>query len=493
MTETQQQDVIREAFESLLTRETKSLGKTKFLKQKVDFVHKGTQVILPEGMSYEQAIEVLNLKRKEEEEVVSVFEEVEAFPLDGAYAFMRALQRKYGWATPAPTPGFFGPNPPTTVNLEIGFNEHTQIIWGGFKIPTIDGLLQTKVEWGSSPKFVIAGQIKKKHQEEIKEIARLTREIVKNESIYKGKAVRLRTDEEGSLSQEPPSFMDLSNVNPAELVFSENVQEQVETNLFTPIKKTEECRKNRVPLKRGVLFAGPYGTGKTLTANVTAKYCEDNGWTFLYLDRVSGLRDAILFARRYGPAVIFAEDIDRVVTGGRSVAVDDVLNNIDGIDSKHQELIIILTTNHIEKIEKAMLRPGRLDAVINVSPPDAKAAEKLIRIYGRNLIAKNENLGDAGKELEGQIPAVIREVVERSKLFAISRLKEGEELTLKGKDLAQAARGMKMHLDLLKPADKTLPTPQESLGNALSDIVEMATNKKGIFKKLDKIEDAVIN
>lgn len=464
--------------------------KTKFMREKVDIVREGSQIIMPEAMSYDQAIEVLNLKKKEEETTVRVHEEVDAFPLDGAYAFMKAMQRKYGWSTAVPTPGFFGPTPPSTVSLEIGFGEFTQIIWGSFKIPTIEGMLQTGADWGGeSPKFVIGGEIKKKHQKEIKELAELTREIVAKESIYRGKAIRLRTNDDGELIQgEAPKFMDLSNVNPDELVFPDVVMEQVETNLFTPIKKTEECRKNRVPLKRGVLFAGPYGTGKTLTANVTAKHCEDNGWTFIYLDRVTGLREAIYFARKYGPAAIFAEDIDRVVTGGRSVAVDDVLNNIDGIDSKHSELIIILTTNHVEKIEKAMIRPGRLDAIISVLPPDAKAAEKLVRIYGRNLIAADENLGEAGSELEGQIPAVIREVVERSKLYAISRMKAGDTLHLTGADLAKAARGMKTHLDLLKPAEVTVKTSGQIIGEQFGEIVASAVNKKGMFKKLDLID-----
>src|SRR5262249_9702485 len=112
---------------------------------------------------------------------------------------------------------------------------------------------------------------------------------------------------------------------------------------------------------------------KTLTAYVTAKKSSSNNWTFIYLDRVAGLHEAFRFAKQYAPSVIFAEDIDRAVNGDdRTTDIDDVLNTIDGIESKGGEIITILTTNHVDQINRAMLRPGRLDAVISIQAPDAE-------------------------------------------------------------------------------------------------------------------------
>jgi transitional endoplasmic reticulum ATPase len=68
------------------------------------------------------------------------------------------------------------------------------------------------------------------------------------------------------------------------------------------------------------------------------------------------------------------------------------LNEIDGVESKGKELITILTSNHAENINQAMLRPGRLDAVLSIQAPDAFAAEKLIRLYARGLILERESL-----------------------------------------------------------------------------------------------------
>lgn len=458
----------------------------RFRNVQVGVENKGTKIILPDDphkMRVNEAIDTLQKIQKAEETKVAIHEEINAYPLDGAFAFMQVLQQVYGWATAIPTPGFFGPRPPVMVNLEIGFGKHTQVIWGDFEIPNVTGKLTTGATTTDDGRYIfcLRGEVLKKDQEQVKLIADAVRSYVKEGSVYKGKAIRLRTNQDGSFNPEKaPAFMDLSQVKIDELVYSADIMEQVETNLFTPIRQTALCRKHGIPLKRQILLEGPYGTGKTMAANVTAKYAEENGWTFIYLDRVQSLDEAVIFARQYAPAVVFSEDIDRVMTGGRSIKVDDILNNVDGVDSKNAEVICVLTTNHVEKIEKAMLRPGRFDAVINVLPPDAKAAEKLMVQYGRGLL-NGADLTDAGKELAGQIPAVIREAVERAKLYAIRRTSPGQDVTLSGSDVAAAARAMKYHMDLLKENVESPKTAAQIIGEALEETV--ANVVKGNFQK----------
>lgn len=460
----------------------------------------GTRIVLPENMPLDKAIEVLVRKKTEEQTAVDLHEEIESYPLDGAHALMAVLRETFGWAQAVPKviKTMFGKQEiaPTIVNLQVGHNEHTQVFWGDFAIPGIDGALSCGAGLKNGrPIFVIKGKILQKDMAAVKAIAQKTRDYVRAKSVYRGKAIRLVTDDKGMTNVEtPPSFLDLSRVNEDELVFSDNVMEQIRTSLFTPVEKTEHCRKHKIPLKRGVLLEGRYGCGKTLTAFVTAKKCQDNGWTFIYLDRVSGLKGAMMFATQYSPAVIFAEDIDRVVQGERSVAIDDVLNQIDGIESKGTELLTILTTNYVEKIEKAMMRPGRLDAVISVHAPDAKAAEKLVRIYARDLIAEDENLQAVGRELDGQIPAMIREVVERSKLYAISRIEEGQDLKLQASDLIHAARAMKRHQELMEEPKQKELTAEQALGVTMAKLVSDGLDNKlnGSATKIAELHKAIL-
>jgi transitional endoplasmic reticulum ATPase len=451
-------------------------------KLNVDVTRGGTQIVLPEGMPTEDAIIALARRVEMEDSKLSIHEEVEGFPLDGAYALMKALQRIYGWAEPRPTPGWFGSmNPPTMVNLEIAHGVHTQIIWGGFAVPGISGQLQTGISNNNQGRvvFTIQGVVKHKDREAVQRIAELTRQIVREESIYRHSAFRLQLNEEGNVdANNSPTFLDLSKTVPGELVFNPAVNEQIVTSLFTPITHSDECRQHKIPLKRGILLSGPYGVGKTETAKQVAKLCTENGWTFIMLDRVSALKQALLFARQYEPAVVFAEDIDQCLKGEeRTVDIDAFLNTIDGVTSKGSEIMTILTTNHIEKINQAMLRPGRLDAIIQVTPPDAAGVEKLMRLYGREILDADADLSEAAGIMAGEIPAFIREVVERAKLSAISRSTDGR-LMLDGKDLAIAARSLKEHLELMKPRKADPLSEGDKLGAALSAIIVPQVGKK---------------
>lgn len=433
----------------------------------------GTEIVLPASphrMNYNQAIGWLTRMGEEEEKEIAVFEEVKGFPLDAAVAFSKALRRTFGWASPVPTPGFFGPKPPVAVSVQVGPHETATVFWGGFQVPNVEGMLSTNANW-EEMKFIIGGKVKAKNLPIVHALGELTRKIMAEESIYRGQAIRLNVDDDGDFNQQtPPEFIDTAPISADEMIFSDSLLDQVRTNLFAPIECTARCREFGIPMKRGVLLEGPFGTGKTLCAAVTAKKCVENGWTFITVGRVTALQSALMFAKMYEPCVVFVEDIDREMEGARDAEMDDILNIIDGVISKGAEIMVVLTSNNAEAINKAMLRPGRLDAVLRIDPPDSDAAEKLMRLYGRGLIAPDHRLDQAKHELAGQIPAVIRECVERAKLWAIAR--GVERLVITDEDIARAARGMRRHLELLRgPMADNDTSPEYALGKAVADVV----------------------
>lgn len=435
--------------------------------------HAGTKIILPDRpipMSLEEGIKALERKKKDADTLLNTHEVIDAFPLDGAVAFVKALQRKYGWANSVPTPGFFGDEPPQMLTVNIGPEpeDKIQVPWGGFQIPGVENPIHTSTtQTARGAAFVIYGEVKKGQAHIVKELAEMTREIVKNESIYRGKAIRLRVKGNAAADvNNPPEFVDLSGAVAEELVLPEMVEDLINVNVWTLIEKTELCRQAKIPFKRGVLLSGKYGVGKTMASLITAKKCVENGWTFISLDRAQALRQTLEFARRYEPAVIFAEDIDRAAAD-RNESTNDLLNIMDGVLSKGAQIMVVMTTNHLDRINQAMLRPGRLDAVIPVLPPDAEAVKKLLRIYGRGLIRSGEDLNRIGKELAGNIPATIREVMERSKLAAVAagndKVTEDNLLTI--------ALGMRQHMALLaEPTTKPL-SPEEALGQAVARVM----------------------
>lgn len=440
-----------EVVKATLPKEKKvdKIDKVKF----TDIERAGTQFVMPEGMEYEDAIALLKRRMEFEEEKTSIKETINTFPWDGAFALQKAMKEIFGWFTPETVKTFFGDVPPSLISVETDYEKTELVMWGRITLPGISGHLDTKVNMVDGHiVFMLDAIVKRKHEPVIRKLVARTREIVAKESIYRGKAFKVRfRDEDGDEKPMPePRFLDLSQVKDAEILFSKDVMDAVSTSLFTPVERAAECRQYGIPLKRGVLLSGPYGTGKTLAAYVTAKKCIENGFTFLYCERADELHKMVKLAHQYQPAVIFCEDIDRAMSGDRSVSIDDILNIIDGIESKKTEIMVILTTNHVERINQAMLRPGRLDAVIHVAPPDAVTVQRLIRLYGRGLVSEEENLGEVGKELAGRIPAVIRECVERAKLSALRRMAPGEAFGITAEALLESAKSMRVQLELLE-------------------------------------------
>jgi ATPase family associated with various cellular activities (AAA) len=437
--------------------------------------YEGKLITLPKDpakMPLKEAIKTLQRFEKDEETEVQVHEIIDAYPLDAAVAFVKAMQRLYGWASPVATPGFFGPKPPSYIGVKVGKNKEdiVQCPMGSFMLPGVSRRIETGI-YGSTT-FIIHGVVLQKEKQVILELATETRRIVEAESIYRGKAVRITLNEDDQFGTEtPPEFMDTSLVGEESLVFNEDITSQINTNILVPIKHTELCKKNKIPLKRGILLEGPYGTGKSLTAAMVARVCEDNGWTFILLNRVQGLKAVLEFANRFKPAVVFAEDVDRIATD-RDEAMNDLINTIDGVVSKRSEIMTVLTTNHADKLNPVILRPGRLDAVISLKAPDLATVKRLLVHYAAKLLPDGTDLSRSAKELDGQIPASIRECVERAKLGMIGR---GDN-KLSDRDILIAAQTMKNHLALLN-RDQTAKSTADVLADSLRKVVNNGTGE----------------
>jgi transitional endoplasmic reticulum ATPase len=198
---------------------------------------------------------------------------------------------------------------------------------------------------------------------------------------------------------------------------------------------------------------------------LTASECEKHGWTFILVDKVQALEAAMKMANRYSPAVVFAEDIDRVLAE-RDDKANNLINTISGVTSPGQQVMLVLTTNHLDKIDPVILRPGRLDAIISLRPPRLEACGKLIRHYAGNLLAHDAVLDEAAAAVAGMIPAAIREIVERAKLAMISR----GDTKLAGNDIVVIATNIKNHLALLEPKPEG-QTAAEKLAQGLKDVI----------------------
>lgn len=464
-----------------------------------DIIKHGEKLIVPEQMKLGDAIDLLKRRQTYEEEEVVVRRTYNVFPWDGAHALMLALTERYGWAAAEATPGFFGSNPPQMLDVQVGYGQTKKVPWGRFSLPQVEGFVQCSAQKKDGRvSFELVGKVLRKDEPTIELLFDTVEKTLRTNSIYMGKAIKIRfRDNDGDLLEMPePEFMNLNGISRDSLVYSDDVQNLIETNLFTPIERVSDCIANDMPVKRGVLLGGPYGTGKTMAATVAAALATNVGVTYVYVPRSDELSDAIQFAKQYSDkaCVIFCEDIDRAVSGERSVKMDDILNILDGIDTKSSRIITVLTTNHLENINPAMLRPGRLDAIIDVTAPDAKAVEKLVRLYGRDTIAADADLTLVGEALAGTIPAVIAEVVKRAKLHQLQYQEPGTLIKeISSQALLDSALTIQAQRKLLEEQSKPKvkePTFNEVIAAAVAPAI--AEGVKRIASDVSEMHEHVV-
>jgi transitional endoplasmic reticulum ATPase len=464
----------------------------------VQVEHEGTKIklpALPSPMSPGEAAEHLNRLQELEETQVTITERVHTFPMDGAVAFMRAMQHKFGWATPMPGGWFM--RPPETIGVEIGVGKTITVLWGRFTIPGFDD--DSYLACGSDRTedgefvFCIRGSVKQKERGLVAELADLTRKFTLEQSIYKGQALRIRMKPDGTFdASASPAFIEINRRDP--LILPPVVDSAVRANLFTPVERSADCRRAGIPLKRGIVLAGEPGTGKTLTAQELASRCVKHGWTYLLLPNLKALPHVIQFAKRYAPAVIFCEDIDHGTSGARDAAMNELLNTMDGINTKTAEVMLVFTTNNHTTIERTLVRPGRIDAIIEFpTPRDEHTISRFIRHYGNACIDPTEDLTQSCAALYGALPAVIREAVERAKLYALSR--EGvspENLKITDVDIFTAVETMKNHINFLDSKRDRVKSPAEILGEAFINAVGAAEVESRIDATSKRIEENTV-
>jgi cell division protease FtsH len=149
---------------------------------------------------------------------------------------------------------------------------------------------------------------------------------------------------------------------------------------------------------KGILLHGPPGTGKTLLAKAVAG---ESGVQFFsqsaasFVEMFAGLgaariRRLFAEARKERPAIIFIDELDAVgarrgsdMNSEREQTLNQLLVEMDGFASTG-DLVVIAASNLLEKLDPALLRPGRFDRQILVSPPDVAGREEIMKVHSRN-------------------------------------------------------------------------------------------------------------
>ncbi len=234
-------------------------------------------------------------------------------------------------------------------------------------------------------------------------------------------------------------------------------------------------------------------TGKTLLAFKKAKEAIENGWIFIYLKDPTLLSKVLRLAKvidKNGKGVlIFVEDIDQVTRGSRNAALQDILNTLDGGDTKDMNVITIFTTNHLELIEPTFLRGKRIGSIISLGFLNKKTAKEFIEtaFLKDNYVIEYEGL-DPVLDLiaESDIaPAFMAEIVETIK----SNLILTDENVVKPEYIRSSVLSYLRQVQLSRKKDTT-ETVENKFYNAYLNLIEQGAHK-AVKEPFDEVLNAI--
>lgn len=335
---------------------------------------------------------------------------------DGVYQLNRAINEVFGSAVSKEDKSPSGSSNIDTVDVILADGSRTKVPFGKISLEELGEDSEININYDNDRHLLLVkGQCQFKYQSLIDDIVERTKELLATESIYKNQALEIT-----NLSE--PKIMTLAGIDKQFMVLSKKTEFELQP-LRSRILYPEKCIAKGIPLKYGCLLEGKYGTGKTLLAFKLAKDAVNNGWSFVYLKDPSLLAETLRMCKvvdRSGHGVIvFVEDIDQVTRGNRDSAMQDILNTLDGGDTKDMNVITLFTTNHIELIEPTFLRGKRIGSVITMDCLDAETAERFIRetFSEAEGYSVDDDLSDVCNYIaKAQIaPAFMAEIVESTK------------------------------------------------------------------------------
>jgi len=198
------------------------------------------------------------------------------------------------------------------------------------------------------------------------------------------------------------------------------------------LRDPKRFKKLGANVPRGILLHGPPGTGKTLLARAVAneskaQFFAQSAASFVEMFVGLGaarIRRLFRVARKQAPAIIFIDELDAVgatrgndVSGEKDQTLNQLLVEMDGFASA-DNVVVIAASNLLDKLDPALLRPGRFDRQIFVAPPDLHGRVDILKVHSKHMPLQNVNLETVARQTSGLTGAELANICNEAAIFA---------------------------------------------------------------------------
>ncbi|MEM3345906.1 MAG: CDC48 family AAA ATPase [Desulfurococcaceae archaeon] len=230
-------------------------------------------------------------------------------------------------------------------------------------------------------------------------------------------------------------YMEVPDVRWSDVGGLEDVKQVLNENIVYPIKYPEIYEKYNINPPRGVLLYGPPGCGKTLLAKAVATESNANFIAVRGPEILSkwvgeserAVREIFKKARLHAPTIVFFDEIDAIApvrglgadSGVSERIVAQIITELDGIrDLKN--VVVLAATNRPDLVDPALLRPGRLDKLVYVPPPDYKARLEILKVHTRYIpLAPDVDLSEIARRTDNYTGADLEALVREALISAL--------------------------------------------------------------------------
>ncbi len=244
-----------------------------------------------------------------------------------------------------------------------------------------------------------------------------------------------------------------------------DVKADVKESMIIPLMRKDVTSQFGLEPPKGILLFGPPGCGKTMTMKALASElgvemisvkCSDvmSKW---YGESEGKIAELLRTARERAPCIVFMDEIDAIAKRRDMYSADDVtprllsilLSEMDGLD-KSSGVIIVGSTNKPDMIDPALMRPGRLDKIIYVPPPDFEERKEIVAVHlsGRP-VAKNLDLDEIARKTERFSGADLANLVREAATIAVRRMMVSGQVTpIRQEDFLEVLPRMKPSISM---------------------------------------------